>query len=183
MDTWNRLERLFQGNKSAQALQYETQLNSEATSFTEWLQEGTHLLPIIELLLERDSSVCCWRDANGLTPLLRAATLEAPYNVEVVKVIIRHHPQSAEVYDLSGKTILHFFSRLPNYQESKELLRLLPEIDYLVNYQDLNGNTAAHLAINNNNFYLLRALFDLSADLSIVHRLPLLYIFVSLPAV
>lgn len=50
------------------------------------------LLPIIELLLEKDSSIACWRDAKGLTALLRASCLNKTAYLSVTKAILERCP-------------------------------------------------------------------------------------------
>lgn len=122
---------------------------------------------MIDFLVEKGSSVTCWPDANGLTPLHRAASLNMPYNVELIRFILYHCPQSAEICDASGRSILHLLiSRMPSYQEGKKLLSF-KEIYALRNYQDQQGNTPLHGAVWNEDINMVRVLLESSTKLSI----------------
>ncbi|GAB4833012.1 hypothetical protein Ancab_007035 [Ancistrocladus abbreviatus] len=127
-------------------------------------------LSIIRLLLKIDPSAAYMRDKDGLTPLLRAASLK-PCALPAIKAILVDCPQSAELRcDTNGRnrTVLHLLvnHNLTNYRKAKKLLDV-PEIDALKDIQDCDGNTPAHLAIKSDDFTMARVLLDCSADFSI----------------
>ncbi|KMS97174.1 hypothetical protein BVRB_7g178370 [Beta vulgaris subsp. vulgaris] len=126
---------------------------------------GEDMLHIITFLA--NSYVACWPDANGSTPLHQAALLSTPYNVEVIRTILRHWPLSAEVCDASGNSILHLMTmRMSSYDEAKTLLEI-PEIYALKDSQDQQGNTPLHIAAENKNIMMVRFLLEFSAKISI----------------
>ncbi|XP_021720235.1 ankyrin-1-like [Chenopodium quinoa] len=128
---------------------------------------GEDMSSLILFLVEKWSNVTCWPDANGSTPLHSAASLSSPYNLQVIKNILYHWPQSAEVCDASGKSILHLvITRMPNYQQVKNLLKF-KEIYALRNCQDLQGDTPLHIAARNKDINMVRVLLESSAKLSI----------------
>ncbi|KAL2933617.1 Ankyrin-1 [Bienertia sinuspersici] len=122
---------------------------------------------VINFLVEKGSCVTCWGDANGLTPLHRAAALSIPYHLQVIRFILYHCPESSEVCDGSGNSILHLLiNRMPSYQEAKSLLSF-KEISALRNYQDQQGDTPLHIAARNMDISMVRALLKLPSKLSI----------------
>ncbi|KMS97172.1 hypothetical protein BVRB_7g178350 [Beta vulgaris subsp. vulgaris] len=126
---------------------------------------GEDMLSIIEYLAENWSYVTCWPDANGSTPLHKAASLSAPYNLQVIRTILHHSPLSAEICDASGNSILHLMiSRMLDYQECKDLLEI-PEVYDLRNYQDQQGNTPLHIAAKNMDINMVRVLLESSTKL------------------
>lgn len=128
---------------------------------------GEDMSTVITFLVEKWSHVTCWPDANGSTPLHQAASLNTPYNLQVIRTILYHWPQSAEVCDASGKTILHLMiNRMPSYQEATNLLKF-KEIYALRNYQDQQGNTPLHIAAINLDINMVRVLLESSTKLSI----------------
>ncbi|XP_021762023.1 ankyrin-1-like [Chenopodium quinoa] len=128
---------------------------------------GEDMSSLILFLIEKWSHVTCWPDTNGSTPLHSAASLNSPYNLEVIKKILYHWLQSAEVCDASGKSILHLvITRLPNYQQVKNLLKF-KEIYVLRNCQDILGDTPLHIAARNKDINMVRVLLESSTKLSI----------------
>uniref|UniRef100_A0A803KQH8 Uncharacterized protein n=1 Tax=Chenopodium quinoa TaxID=63459 RepID=A0A803KQH8_CHEQI len=122
---------------------------------------------MIELLVEKASKVTCWPDANGLTPLHRVASLITPYNILFTVFILDRCPQSAEVCDNSGKSIIHLLiNKITNYPDAKNLLNI-EEIYALRNYQDNQGNTPLHIAAQNVDSVMVRVLLESSAKLNI----------------
>ncbi|KAL2923752.1 Protein ACCELERATED CELL DEATH 6 [Bienertia sinuspersici] len=113
---------------------------------------------MIRLLLEKANYVTEWRDHSGLTPLHRAASLPTTYNLAVAKYIIESYPQSIEVCDNSGKTVLHhLINRISYVREGLHFLCNTP-VHNLVNHQDEDGNTPAHLAVINKDINMLQLL-------------------------
>ncbi|XP_021730995.1 protein ACCELERATED CELL DEATH 6-like [Chenopodium quinoa] len=126
-------------------------------------------LDMIKVLLEKDSSIACLCDEAGSTPLHRAASIISAYNLQIIKLILYHCPQSAELRDGSRKTILHLLKTIPNYKEGKDLLGITEVFD-LRNHQDQQGNTPLHAAAINMNLNLVRVLVDSSARQSIRNK-------------
>ncbi|KAL2933618.1 Ankyrin-2 [Bienertia sinuspersici] len=115
---------------------------------------------MIEFLVEKASNVASWPDAKGLTPLHRAALLITPYNLKITTLIIEHCPQSAEVCDANGKSILHLLiNKTPTYSDARNLLNLR-EIYALRNHQDQHGNTPLHVAAKNMDINMVRVLLE-----------------------
>ncbi|KAJ8425722.1 hypothetical protein Cgig2_015870 [Carnegiea gigantea] len=137
-------------------------------------------------------------DAKGLTPLLMAAQRG---NFLALKHILKCCPQSAEICDPKGKTVLHHLKsriiiplkrklyardhdhdcahdqlhgepktaqefRSICYWELKELFQI-PEIDAIKDAKDLDGNTPVHAALENEDFVLVKVLFECFADFTI----------------
>ncbi|XP_010696210.3 uncharacterized protein LOC104908758 [Beta vulgaris subsp. vulgaris] len=128
---------------------------------------GEDMSSMINFLVEKGSCVTCWPDAKGSTPLHRAASLSTPYNMQVIRTILYHSPQSVEVCDASGNSILHLLiSKMPNYQEGINLLKF-KEIYALRNYQNQQGNTPLHIAAKNKDINMVRVLLESSTKLSI----------------
>uniref|UniRef100_A0A803KQH7 PGG domain-containing protein n=1 Tax=Chenopodium quinoa TaxID=63459 RepID=A0A803KQH7_CHEQI len=131
---------------------------------------GEDMSSMIYFLVEKGSCVTCWPDANGLTPLHRAASLGMPFNIEVIRSILYHFPQSAEVCDTLGNSILHLLiGRMPSYLEGKNLLKF-KEIFALRNYQDQRGNTPLHIAARSKDINMVRVLLEFSTKLSIKNK-------------
>lgn len=117
---------------------------------------------ILRHFLSFYKDAACIRDAEGLTPLLRAARFGF---LRALKVILEYCPESADVYDLKGRTVLHY-AHFSDYRDLQELLKI-PEINALVNVKDCEGNTAAHLAAKNGNLLLLKFLHESMANFSL----------------
>ncbi|GAB4851394.1 hypothetical protein Ancab_030797 [Ancistrocladus abbreviatus] len=109
----------------------------------------------IELLLKQDKSCAYLRDAEGLTPLLRASTLG---HIGVVSAILVHCLPSIAICDIAGRTMLHLM-KLPSYQAGVELLKF-PAIRRLINKPDQEGNTPLHLAVKNGNHDMVNVLLS-----------------------
>jgi len=120
----------------------------------------------ITLLLEKKPSAACMRDSDGLTPLLRAALFKTP-DISTIESILHYCPQSIEVCDSLGKTFFHLLSERSHLDDNKDLLSIEETINSLKNCQDFEGNSPAHLAVKNRNIFMLRFLFQLSANFAI----------------
>lgn len=126
-------------------------------------------LGLIKLLVEKESCVTCWRDENGFTPLHRAASITSYYNLKIIRLMLEHCPESAEVRDSSGKTILHHLRWIPSYDEGMELLNV-PVIYAIKDYQDHQGNTPLHMAVRNQNLKLVQYLLRFPAKMNIKNK-------------
>ncbi|XP_021735337.1 delta-latroinsectotoxin-Lt1a-like isoform X1 [Chenopodium quinoa] len=124
------------------------------------------LLSLVKSLVEKNSEVCCWCDADGMTPLLRAAVRS---NLPVVDAIINDCPESIEICDPKGKNVLHYI-RFPTSLEARNFLEK-PEIPVeLINQQDDDGNTPMHMAVMNHDFRMVKAMVEHNANFSIENK-------------
>ncbi|KAL2938864.1 Protein ACCELERATED CELL DEATH 6 [Bienertia sinuspersici] len=119
-------------------------------------------LPLIKLLLQASTGVCCLQDKDGFTPLLRA-TLNS--NLSVVEVIINYCPECVEICDTKGRTILHHV-KFPSFLETRKFLGI-PEISALIDQQDEDGNTALHIATMNYDYSKVNAMIECNANFMI----------------
>ncbi|XP_021848051.1 uncharacterized protein [Spinacia oleracea] len=136
---------------------------------------------LLELL--KYTPTLCIRDVNGQTPLLIAAQQGC---VLAVQLIVSHCPQSAEICDPEGRTVLHLlknlmlkvntwemeavdFPSVRSYKEVKELLSI-PEINALKDRKDCHGNTPAHAALGCQAFVLAKVLMECLADFTILNK-------------
>ncbi|KAL2923678.1 Protein ACCELERATED CELL DEATH 6 [Bienertia sinuspersici] len=125
---------------------------------------------MIKVLLEKKKDVACWCDASGLTPLLKAASLNPAYNLEVIEDIICNCPQSVELSDNLGKNLLHHLvNRVTDKKRGEDLLRIY-ELRYLVNQQDEKGNTPLLTAIINNDIIMAELLKSKGGNLFINNK-------------
>ncbi|XXG69244.1 hypothetical protein AAC387_Pa06g2166 [Persea americana] len=103
---------------------------------------------ILTLLLEANPSLASVPDKNGDYPLL-IATTRGPF--EVVKIILEHCPDSAELANKKEQNALH----LAVIRKSEAVLQYLinrPQFKKLINVPNKEGNTPVHLAtITNSN--------------------------------
>lgn len=107
-------------------------------------------------------NAACLRDAEGLTPLLRAAHYGFFMAVEI---ILKLCPESVDVYDPKGRTVLHYV-HFAAFMILQDLFKI-PEIDALKNVKDCEGNTPAHLAVFNGDLLLIKVLHESMADFSL----------------
>ncbi|XP_021735335.1 uncharacterized protein LOC110702007 isoform X1 [Chenopodium quinoa] len=104
-------------------------LNSQGAALSTrnslFVQENEDIssLSLVSSLLEKYSEVCCLCDADGMTPLLRAAVRS---NLPVVDAIINNCPESIEICDPKGKNLLHYI-RFPTSLEARKFMEK-PEI-------------------------------------------------------
>ncbi|GAB2267055.1 hypothetical protein Dimus_002037 [Dionaea muscipula] len=115
------------------------------------VEEGR--LSMVKMLLAKDSSQAFVFDEDGLTPLLRAATLGC---FPTVKVILDHSPQSAGLSDADKRTALHLAKM---GRSLVRFLKLTAILD-LINEPDKDGNTPLHLAIKNSDAAKANALLE-----------------------
>lgn len=135
---------------------------------------------VLNNLLEYKPATCM-RDKEGLTPLLIAAQRGC---FLALRLILDHCPQSTEVCDPDGRTVLHhlninsqsqkkYSNELPStgntYKELKELFSI-PEISAIKDARDCYGNTPAHVALANKDFVMVRVLFEYFADFTVKNK-------------
>ncbi|XP_074266761.1 uncharacterized protein LOC141590044 [Silene latifolia] len=133
---------------------------------------GSDIWPIMELLLQTDSSVTCWEDADGATPLHRATSLKPAYCIPVIRAMLASCPKAAEVHDKgSGQTILHHLTnhQVASYKESLELLSI-PQVYALRNIKNHQGDTPLHLTARNHDRNMVDVLLRYSAKIGIKNQ-------------
>ncbi|KAE9445022.1 hypothetical protein C3L33_23080, partial [Rhododendron williamsianum] len=116
-------------------------------------------LVLLDRILEADASMALFPDAEGYTPLLRAASRGY---WDFCKWILRRCPESIEASNHQGQNALHlgkvdFFTIEFNGQWIREKWELLvgewiPEMWELLNVGDDEGNTPLHLAVQKNDY-------------------------------
>ncbi|KAK9678036.1 hypothetical protein RND81_11G183700 [Saponaria officinalis] len=98
---------------------------------------------MIQLLINKSNvEVLYMHDKDGLTPLLRAAIVS---HVPSIKAIVTKSPQTAEICDFNGQTILHLV-KMESYDDAKTLIEI-PSIICLKDRRDNFGNTPAIVAV------------------------------------
>ncbi|XP_021724723.1 protein ACCELERATED CELL DEATH 6-like [Chenopodium quinoa] len=117
-------------------------------------------ISLVRSLLENHSEIGCLCDADGMTPLLRAAFSS---NLSVVDVIINNCPESIVVCDPKGKNVLHYI-RFPTTLQAKEFLEKAEIPVLLINKQDHDGNTPMHIAVMNHDFGTVKAMVRHNAN-------------------
>ncbi|XP_048493150.1 uncharacterized protein LOC104904240 [Beta vulgaris subsp. vulgaris] len=117
---------------------------------------------LLRHFLSSYQNAACLRDAEGLTPLLRAAHYGFFMAVEI---ILKLCPESVDVYDPKGRTVLHYV-HFAAFMILQDLFKI-PEIDALKNVKDCEGNTPAHLAVFNGDLLLIKVLHESMADFSL----------------
>ncbi|XP_074287802.1 uncharacterized protein LOC141612947 isoform X2 [Silene latifolia] len=135
-------------------------------------QSSEDLWSIIERLLKIESSVTCWADTDGSTPLHRAASLEPAYCIQVIKVMLASCPEAAEVHDeRSGQTVLHLLTnhQVSSYKQGLELLKI-PQVYGVRNSRNHQGNTPLHLAATNRDTIMVRVLLESSPNLGLKNK-------------
>ncbi|KAK9726739.1 hypothetical protein RND81_05G234100 [Saponaria officinalis] len=128
--------------------------------------------PIINALLSIDSSIACWADANGSTPLHIAISLAPAYRLPVIKKMLASCPQAAEVLEpCSGQSVLHLLAnhKVPSYEEGVELMKI-PQVYALRNCKNYDGDTPLHLAARNHDTIMVQVLLGHCPKLGIRNR-------------
>ncbi|KAF7146744.1 hypothetical protein RHSIM_Rhsim04G0034200 [Rhododendron simsii] len=125
-----------------------------------------YCLVLLDQMLIADASIALFPDAEGYTPLLRAASRG---NWEFCKLILMRCPESIEARNLKGQNALHLGKvELSSAGFDGEKI---PEMWELLNVGDNEGNTPLHLAVEKNQYE--KALFltsSASIDLGAVNN-------------
>ncbi|XP_021718603.1 transient receptor potential cation channel subfamily A member 1-like [Chenopodium quinoa] len=119
-------------------------------------------LSLIKFLLEENSTVCCFHDANGMTPLLRA-TINS--YLPVVEAIISSCRESIEICDFKGRNILHHI-KFSSFIKANKFLRI-SGVSVLLDQQDDDGNTPVHIAAQNHDFGMIKAMIESNDNFAI----------------
>ncbi|XP_057950235.1 protein ACCELERATED CELL DEATH 6-like [Malania oleifera] len=105
-------------------------------------------------LLRKDVSAAYEHDANGLTPLLLAASVGGR---AIIEEILKYCPDSMELLDRKDRHILHAVIESNSYRTFQVLLKN-PQMQKLINKPDKEGNTPLHLAIQKKDYPVLKEL-------------------------
>ncbi|KAK3118746.1 hypothetical protein QOZ80_9BG0706330 [Eleusine coracana subsp. coracana] len=100
--------------------------------------------PIVkEILTYAPASTSYLQDSEGLSALHVAATIG---NDHVVRLLLKVHPASADIRDNQGRTFLHA-AAMRGHASILSDVKKNRMLDHLLNEQDIEGNTALHLAV------------------------------------
>ncbi|KAF8032329.1 hypothetical protein BT93_D1292 [Corymbia citriodora subsp. variegata] len=97
---------------------------------------------VVRLLLQQDTSVVYDLDKVGQSALLLAAHQG---HLNVIDEIVKSYPDAWDLTSTRGQTALHAAVNGGQVNVVMYMLRM-PNWEYLINEQDINGNTALHLA-------------------------------------
>ncbi|KAK9726736.1 hypothetical protein RND81_05G233800 [Saponaria officinalis] len=129
--------------------------------------------PIINALLSIDSSVACWADVDGSTPLHMAISLAPSYRLPVIKTMLASCPQAAEVLEpCSGQSVLHLLAanhKVASYEEGVELMKI-PQVYALRNRKNYDGDTPLHIAARNHDTIMVQVLLGHCPKLGIRNK-------------
>ncbi|KAL9228414.1 hypothetical protein vseg_004000 [Gypsophila vaccaria] len=128
--------------------------------------------PIINVLLSIDSSVTCWADNDGSTPLHMATSLAPDYRLPVIKAMLASCPQAAEVLEpCSGQSMLHLLAnhKLPSYEGGVELMNV-PQVYALRNCKNNDGDTPLHIAARTHDTVMVQVLLGFDPKLGIRNK-------------
>ncbi|XP_074275114.1 uncharacterized protein LOC141599106 [Silene latifolia] len=103
-------------------------------------EESSNLIK--QLLLRRNNASINIVDEGGMTPILKAAKQS---NICAIQAIASEFPETAEMCDSDGQTILHLV-KIKRYEDAKTLMKI-PQIVCLKDQQDCFGNTPALVVV------------------------------------
>ncbi|XP_058211192.1 ankyrin repeat-containing protein At5g02620-like [Rhododendron vialii] len=106
-----------------------------------------HCWDLLDCMLIADASMALFPDAEGYTPLLRAAS--RGYWL-FCKMILRRFPESIEARNHQGQNALHL-GKVDAFAIAFKVLKM-PEMWELLNVGDDEGNTPLHLAVKENDY-------------------------------
>ncbi|KKY31621.1 putative ank-repeat protein mbp1 [Diaporthe ampelina] len=121
------------------------------------------------------------RNMRGETPMMHAVNFTNAFDKQTFPAIMEELRESIAERDLSGRTVLHHavshavsvkYRRPARYYVETILGKLQDThesafVEQLVNSQDVNGDTAIHLAAENKNTKIIRSLLGRGASTSI----------------
>jgi ankyrin repeat protein len=83
------------------------------------------------------------QDSKGLSALHAAALMG---NLPAVRLLLEHYPASSDIRDNHGRNFLHAAAMKGHCSIISHVMKNRM-LDYLLNEQDMEGNTALHLAV------------------------------------
>ena len=118
-----------------------------------------------DLLLEANVSTAYQPDNKGLYPIHVAASSN---DLDTVKALLKRCPECATLRDVKGRTFLHVAAAKDTVDVVHHVCTT-PELFFILNAQDKNGDTALHRAVHAGNIYVADILLahpGVRADLS-----------------
>ena len=124
------------------------------------------------MLLKADSSVACWEDVEGWTPLHIATSLKPPHCLQVVNAILGSYHEAAEVHhEVTGECVLHLLTKhqITSYEEGVSLLNI-QEVYAVRNCKNNLRDTPLHHAVVNDDRIMVRVLLGFYPKLDIKNK-------------
>ncbi|XP_039155548.1 protein ACCELERATED CELL DEATH 6-like [Eucalyptus grandis] len=111
----------------------------------------------VQFLLSKCSYLALQTDNNGSYPIHIACEHG---HVETTQVLVKMWPDLAEIKNKKGQNILHVAAKGGNKRVVRHILNKCgqPNVEKLVNSQDIDGNTPLHLASMHNHWRVLGSL-------------------------
>ncbi|KAL2938865.1 Protein ACCELERATED CELL DEATH 6, partial [Bienertia sinuspersici] len=112
---------------------------------------------MVDLLVEKDVTVVYLCDADGFTPLLRAAH---SYRLKIAARILHHCPQSIKQFDSRyGRNLFHLINFSRN-DDMAQVFNKMPQMKHLLTLLDNEKNTPLHVAIEQHRFGTAKFLME-----------------------
>uniref|UniRef100_A0A0D9V167 PGG domain-containing protein n=1 Tax=Leersia perrieri TaxID=77586 RepID=A0A0D9V167_9ORYZ len=116
---------------------------SSKTNKIPWIRFTTLAIDIPLLLLQANPSSTYQTDDSGSFPIHIATAAGAN---KTVSMFLQTFPDSGSLRDAKGRTFLHVAVEKKRCSIVEHACRI-PSLEYVMNMQDSNGNTALHLAV------------------------------------
>ncbi|KAH8926226.1 apses-domain-containing protein [Atractiella rhizophila] len=142
-------------------------------------------LPLVASLTGMGADVCRG-NAQGETPLMRAVLSVNNYDADCFPILLESLGRSIRTCDDAGRTVLHHIALIAGVKGRAPTARYYIEgvLEYvarheagnfkeLVDYQDVNGDTALNISARVGNRILVKALLDIGANKMIANKLGL----------
>jgi len=130
-----------------------------------WTQVWLRPSSATRLLLDANVSTAYQPDNKGLYPIHVAASSGC---LNTVKALLERCPECATLRDVKGRTFLHVAAAKDTVDVVHHVCTT-PELFFILNAQDKNGDTALHRAVHAGNIYVADILLahpGVRADLS-----------------
>ncbi|PNT65616.1 protein ACCELERATED CELL DEATH 6 isoform X2 [Brachypodium distachyon] len=138
----------------------------QTTPWFRFSRRPTLLMSTLIEVFKANPAALCQADNKGLSPIHVAASVGS---TSIIEYFLAKCPNSAGLCDAKGRTFLHV-------AVEKEMLKIVKfvcqtsSLDWILNMQDNDGNTALHLAIQNSEDQIWEALRFVGAAYITLHR-------------